>query len=948
MQTVFHLLDERIRDFLSASKIEEPTEPQRKAIPTVLQGHHVLLIAPTGLGKTEAALLPVFHNFLHRKESAETQKKGISILYITPLRALNRDMLHRTFDWGKHLGVNVAVRHGDTSQAERAKQARTPPDMLITTPETLQILFTGRRMRQYLSAIRWVIIDEVHELAGDERGAQLAVGLERLQELTRLTDHEFQRIGLSATVGLPEEIARYLGGRDGSQFRPVMVLEVDVTKHIDIAVELPSVQKEDYPLANRLSMEPISFTLLRRCKELIDTHTSTLLFINTRDGAEILASRFHLWKEDLKIGVHHGSLSKHARIEAENEFKAGILKSLVCTSSLELGIDVGDTDFVIQYNSPREVTRIVQRIGRSGHRVGRTSKGMILATNPEDLSESLVIARLALTGSLEQFTIRQNPLSVLSNQIISLALEYGRITAKTAYGIIVRAYPFHSLSWSVFESVVHQLKNQRSIWLEEENAGIVLVKRMNSRHYFLDNISMIPDEKTYPVIDISTRKSIGTLDESFVLSSGFEGEKFILRGRPWMIVKREENEILVSPIKEIGSVPSWVGEDIPVPFEVAQEVGRLRRLALEQKDLSNYPGDMETRQKFIGYIMNQKQQGFIIPDDTTITFDVEEKTIVINACFGTKVNETLGRLIAAVLAQSIGESIGINSDSYRITLELPGRIPPERVKEVLFSTQPGTLEYLMKTVLRNSTYLRWQLVHVARKFGALRKDFDYRAIGMKRLFGLFEQSLILEEALDKLMWERMDILRTAEVLKKIQSGEIAIHIQGLSPIALTGFETIRGLMVPQRADRSILMALKKRLEEADVTMVCTNCHHSWNTVAGRVSLQPTCSRCGAIKIAVIRRYNKKFLPLMSKKHRTAEENREVQRLHKNASLVLSYGKFAVLALVGRGIGPDTAARILGRYNKLELSKSEEREIKFLRDILQAELQYAKTRGFWDI
>ena len=309
-------------------------------------------------------------------------------------------------------------------------------------------------------------------------------------------------------------------------------------------------------------------------------------------------------------------------------------------------------------------------------------------------------------------------------------------------------------------------------------------------------------------------------------------------------------------------------------------------------------------------ITNQKQQGFILPDDETITLDVEEKTIVINVCFGTKVNETLGRLIAAVLAQSIGESIGISSDSYRITLELPGRIPPERIKEILFSTQPDMLEYLIKTILRNSTYLRWQLVHVARKFGALRKDFDYRTVGMKRLFSLFEQSLILEESLDKLMWEHMDITRTFQVLQKIQNGEITVHIQGISPIALTGFETIRGLMVPQRADRSILMALKKRLEDADITMVCTNCHHSWNTIAERVSMQPTCSRCGAIKIAMVRRYNKKFLPLLTKKHRTAEENKEVQRLYKNASLVLSYGKFAVLALVGRGIGPDTAARIL--------------------------------------
>jgi ATP-dependent Lhr-like helicase len=471
---------------------------------------------------------------------------------------------------------------------------------------------------------------------------------------------------------------------------------------------------------------------------------------------------------------------------------------------------------------------------------------------------------------------------------------------------------------------------------------------MNSRHYFLDNISMIPDEKTYTVIDISTRKSIGTLDERFVLSSGFEGEKFILRGRPWVIVKREENELLVSPVKEIGNVPSWVGEDIPVPYEVAQEVGMLRRLAATKQPISHYPSDRVSLEKFIDYIVTQQHQGFIVPDDRTITMDVEEKTFVINACFGTKVNETLGRLISAVLAQSIGESIGINSDSYRINLELPGRIPPERIKDILMTTKPDTLEYLMKTILRNSTYLRWQLVHVARKFGALRKDFDYKNIGIKRLASLFEQSLIFEEAIDKLLWERMDIEQTAQIIRKMQSGEITLHIQGLSPIALAGFETIRGLMVPQRADRTILMALKKRLEDADITLTCTNCHHSWNTFAGRTPIQPKCPRCGAIKIAVLRRYTKDTAKLLSKKHRTTEENKEVKRLHKNASLVLSYGKFAVLALVARGVGPDTAARILGRFNKLELTKSEELEIKFLRDILQAELQYARTRGFWDV
>ena len=947
MESVFSRLNPKIQKLLISRNIKAPTEPQVKAIPHILNGENVLLIAPTGLGKTESALLPIFNDFLKRKENGFEQDdiaKGISILYITPLRALNRDMLRRTIEWGNALGIDIAVRHGDTSKSERARQSKNPPDMLITTPETLQILFTGKRLRKHLHKVQWAIVDEVHELAHDERGAQLAVALERLYELTIKKDHGFQRIGLSATVGSPDEVACYLGGIENQKFRDVTVLEVDVTKHVDISVVIPSVKKEDYAQANRLSMEPLSFASLRRCKEYITKHVSTLLFINTRDGAEILASRFNLWKSDMAIGVHHGSLSKDARIESEEDFKSGKLKALVCTSSLELGIDVGNTDFVIQYNSPREVTRIVQRIGRSGHGIGRTSKGVILSTTPEDLAESLVIARRTLTGELEVFKVRQNPLSVLTNQIISIALEYGKITSDKIYEILKRSYPFHTLKKDIFNKVIQQLRSQRSIWVEGED---LIFKRRNSRHYFLDNISMIPDEKTYMAVDISSRKKIGKLDESFVLNYGFEGAKFILHGMPWTIVKREEEEILVSQSKELGDAPSWAGEDIPIPFEVAREVGKLRRLTSLKGKNKDYPCDKSSFDRIVKQLDNQKRQGFVVPDDTTITIEVEDKTIVINACFGTKVNETIGRIISALLAQSIGESVGINSDAYRINLELPQRLPAERIKNILLETKPESLWYLLNIILRNSTYIRWQLVHTARKFGAISKDFDYKNVGVKKLFTLFENSLIFDEAVDKLIWERMDLENTQKILREIQNGEINIHIQRLSPIALAGAETMRGLMVPQRADRSILMALKRRLDDTDITLVCTNCNKKWNTTVGRADVQPKCSSCGAIKIAVLRRYNKKLARVLTKKERTGEENKEVKRLHKNASLVLTHGKVAIMALVGRGIGPDTAARVLRRYDRMELEKSEELQLKFLRDILKAELNYARTRGFWD-
>jgi ATP-dependent Lhr-like helicase len=948
MISVFDTLHSSIQQFLSKQKITTATEPQTKAIPPILRQENTLLIAPTGLGKTEAAILPIFHNFLQKKNiNNKSTEKGISILYITPLRALNRDMLQRTIKWGNELNIKVAVRHGDTTSADRAKQSRSPPNMLITTPETLQILFTGKRLRQHLKTVQWVVIDEIHELASDERGAQLAVALERLYELTKTHNHSFQRIGLSATIGDPQEVATYLGGTENKSPRKVTIVEVDVTKHINLTVELPTIQKSDETIATQLRIEPISFALLRKSKKHLDDHISTLLFINTRDGAEILTSRFHQWQKDYPIEVHHGSLSKQARIDAENNFKKGALKALICTSSLELGIDVGNTDFVLQYNSPRQITRLIQRVGRSGHRIGKTSEGLILTSNTEDFIESAVIARRALQGKVEIINIRKNPLTVLSNQIINIVLEYGSISSEKIYDIITRSYPFITLTKQKYSKILNQIHNQRSIWFQEEDKTLYLQKRRFTRTYFLDNISMIPDENTYSVVDISTRRIIGTLDESFVLNAGFEGEKFILKGRPWMILKREEDSILVSSIEDQGEAPSWIGEDIPVPYEVALEVGKIRRKTTDTNLLTQYPTSKKSMKQFIDLIQNQQSQNLHIPSDKLITIELDEKTVIINACFGTKVNETLGRIIAALLAQNIGESIGITIDPYRIILELPGKLPPESIKKLIESTTPNNLDYLLETILKNSTYIRWQLVHVARKFGALRKDFDYKNIGMKKLLGIFEQTQVMDEALDKLIWERMDIEHTRDILTKIQNGTITLHIQGISPIGTQGFETTRGLMVPQRADRTILMALKNRLEDTAITLVCTNCHHTWDTHVRRTAKKPHCPKCKAIRIAVLRRHLRDDATLLSKPHPTKEERKTIQRLNKNASLILSYGYPAILTQISRGIGPDTTARLLSKFDRSTLEKNEEEFLCLLREILRAEILYARTRGFWD-
>ncbi|MDM7912966.1 MAG: DEAD/DEAH box helicase, partial [Methanotrichaceae archaeon] len=291
---------------LAEQSISEPTMPQVLAIPAILRGENVLLIAPTGTGKTEAAALPVFHKILTR------EREGIRAIYITPLRALNRDMLRRFQEWGEKLKVSVAVRHGDTGKTDRRRQALQPPDFLITTPETLQVMLTGKRLRKNLSTVKMVVVDEVHELASSKRGSQLAVLLERLVELAG----DFQRVGLSATVGSPEEVARLLAGTR----RRCKVVRADVERSNDFRVVSPQPTRADFALAGQLECDPRLAAQIHWIRETVKAK-KCLIFVNTRQAAEVLGSRFRQLGEP--IGVHHGSLSVGARVEAKEAFKGG-------------------------------------------------------------------------------------------------------------------------------------------------------------------------------------------------------------------------------------------------------------------------------------------------------------------------------------------------------------------------------------------------------------------------------------------------------------------------------------------------------------------------------------------------------------------------------------------------------------------------------------------------
>src|SRR5437762_606374 len=821
-------LDPPILDAVRALGIDEFTEPQVRAIPRILAGANVLLVAPTGIGKTEAAFLPILQHLL-REKPAPT-----SGLYITPLRALNRDMLRRMTFFAERLGVRVAVRHGDTTPQERAAMTRHPPDVLITTPETFQILFTGRRLREHLRSVRWVVIDEIHELASDERGAQLAVGLERLRDLT---GREFQRIGLSATVGTPDEVGAFLAGVD----RPVEVIRVRMPKGMRIRVEMPEPGKEDAEIADRLRVQAGQATALRRCYEQIKEHQSTLVFVDTRDTAEFLSSRLAAWYQDPGIGVHHGSLSKDVRVQMEDEFKAGRLRALVCTSSLELGIDVGGADFVLQYNSPREVSRLVQRIGRDGK----------------------------------------------------------------------------------------QLASLQVFWTRDGRLG----RSSNSLPYFCENISMIPDVKTYRVVVISSRRAIGTLDEWFVAENATLGESFIMRGAAWRFVEFKEDHILVEPVREIGDVPSWVGEDIPVPFAVAQEVGRLRR----ERDLAAYPVNGRGAAKFLEYLASVGDAP--LGTDKRITIETARDVIIVNACLGSKVNETLAQLISSLVSARFGQSVGLQTDPYRIVLEVPRSVNPQQIVEILRPEDPDALEPLLRVILKNSAFLRWAFVYVAKKFGALRRDVDWESVSIPRLLKTFENTPLFEEVLDKVFWERMDIPRTVDVLRKIRAGEIEVVVTRMTPVGRAGLEGGRLLVTPSKADHATLMAVKARLEEESAIFLCPNCKMSCRGTVRDLPAKIRCPRCEALMVAVIAPYEKDKVAKLDFGGTDKESRSKAKRLFTNASLVMAHGKKTVVALMARGVGEDTAARILRGYHETEED--------FLRDLLAAEVTYARTKRFWD-
>lgn len=921
------------------------TAPQLYAIPRIIEGKNILLMAPAGSGKTEAALLPILSKML-----VEVGSHGVKLLYITPLRALNRDLLDRIDWWAQKLDLKVAVRHGDTASRERRIQTISPPEILITTPETLQVILTAKILRNYLRDVRWVIVDEVHELATDKRGAQLSIALERLRLITGV---DFQRIGLSATVGSPRKIAEYLVGVG----RECEIIDASVTKNMEVNVLYPTPTSEDFELAEKLGVFPDVAARLKNIKNLIEEHESTLIFTNTRPLAEILTNRFRLWDEKVPVGIHHGSLSKSTRITAEHGLKSGELIGIICTSSLELGIDVGRIELCIQYNSPREVTRLVQRIGRSGHSIERTAKGVIIVMDSDDALESIVITRRARSGELEEAEIPLNSLDVLMHQVAGLALEYNRIKINDLMSVVKRSYNFKSLKMEQLMSVLQHMSSLGIIEVKDD--AVVKPRRsMELYQYYFSNLSMIPEERQYLVIEEKSGEPIGILDEEFVAEYGEPGTRLILTGKAWEILHTEGDRIYVSPLEDYeGAVPSWVGDEIPVPFEVAQEVGSLRRQYAERrisgedpekiiKDVAErYSVGFDVVYKAFREVEEHLLKKICVPSDKTILIEVSEPYIILHIHGGLKANRTVQKALAYHLSEKIGAPIHGQQNPYRVILKskhLTGEVILEAINELLRED----FEEKVRKAVEASTLFKRRLIHVARKMGVIKREASITDLNLSQLAEALRDTVVYSEALSYTLFHDFDVETAKKLLENIVEGVVEARVwksvyskpSPLASLTLSRFEHEGEVTTGEGLKKLVLSSVRTRLLYESWIQVCSECFEYYNKILVKnIDEKPKCPVCGSDRIGLARCELEDVLGLIARRGKPVnrKERKILAELRRNSVLIQKYGRPAAIVLSARGLTLKEVVNIL---------KQEDREsLRLIELIIEAEKKALQKR-----
>ncbi len=943
--TGFEFLAEPVRSILDEMGIREPTPPQAEASPLVARGENVLVIAPTGSGKTEAAMLPLLSRLVK-----EGHGDGISIIYITPLRALNRDMLRRLETWCSRLSLTVEVRHGDTPLSQRQRQSRSPPDLLVTTPETLQAILPGARMRRNLATVKAVVVDELHNLVESKRGVQLTVGLERLRKVAG----DFQLVALSATVGSPEETAGFIFGEARHS-----IVRALVPKEFRYRVEYPTPDSNDSEISRETFSTIDLAARLSLIDEQIESHKSTLIFVNSRTLAEMLGEKLNRLRGD--VGVHHGSLPREERERVENAFKQGQLRALVCTSTLELGIDIGSVDLVLQYMSPRQVTSLIQRVGRSGHDLRRTSEGVVITVSADDILESAAAIEEARSGRLEEMRPYRNSLDVLAHQIAGYLMDYDSMERSDILAEVRKARPFRELTEEAFLRVVEYLGQLRKLRAD----GTKLSRTRGTREYYFQNLSTIPDETRYFVVDVANNQTVGILGMEFVLLQAKVGLHFILKGRIWQIEKiANDRKIYVTSVEDpLAAVPGWDGEMLPIPCGLAQKTGRLRKkvasvLADNTPEVaagllaSQIPVSLDGTRMVVDEIHEHLRLGSPLPSDDLILLEGWQKYLIIHSCFGENVNRTLAYTFEEVLSRK-GLIRLWYLDGYRIMIELTvdsSEVDLRGLGEQLFGMTPEEFERTYAVAAQRNFPFPGRVKAIAERFGALRRGQFIAHPNLCSLPTRFENTPVFEEALQETGRDLLDMRRAKELLVQVAGGGVRVETflsdEKPTPIAyhiLYRYLDVPELVAPDSLAKTTIEKMKLSIYGTSIDLVCMKCGLGQGfTTIGEMSEEPRCASCGSGLLSpafwTASQVTKLMVRKLARDALSEDERSELAKARRAADLVLSYGRRAIVAQAVYGIGPQTAARIL--------AKMDEDEETFYRELLEAKLKFIETRPFW--
>ncbi len=880
---VFELLSKRVQSALREFNINEPTASQRLAIPLILQRKNVLIISPTGTGKTEAALLPSLDLIY------EQRGKGISLIYITPLRSLNRDLLDRITLWSNKLDFRCAVRHGDTTKSERRKQVLMPPDILVTTPETLQILLISKRIKEHLKNVKIVIVDEIHELAEDKRGVQLSIALQRLKFLAG----KFQIIGLSATIGEPEKLANFLVGKDEN----CEIVNASEERRMKIKVIYPSIEELDFKISNEIVIHPEVVSRLRTIKDLTENKNACLVFTNTRTEAEILGSRLRFL--GLDFYVHHSSLSTESRTFAEQSLKLGKIKGIVCTSSLELGIDIGNIDYVIQYNSPRQVTRMVQRIGRSGHFIKGIAEGSILPVNIDSFFESYVIVEKAMNNEFESIQIPEKPLDVLAHQIVGIVLDKGKVGINELISIISKAYPYMNITREEVERVIELLETLKPRALIRE--GEELIRATGSLGYYIENLSMIPDQIQFTVIN-DKEEFVGYLDESFLAEYGEECVKFVLKGEVWEITKINEDSRVVHCKKAediFGAIPSWVGEEIPVTKEIALHASNLRKFVyynsnnfdLVRSRISQEIVDNESLKNVIDYFKSFNKEEYNLANEKLITLEEWREAVIVNSCYGNRINRTIGKILTYLISKERGKGIRTIVTPYNIII-LSRNIDSKTVERIIKQLYLYDIDALIYSILsKDEPLVRYRFLHVAKRFGIIKHDVSIEIKLLENLILAYKNSVVYEETLKEILSRDLDVKGAKDVIRKIATKEIQVlRNDTVSKLSLDLIKLLPEFISNPSQIQSqsyIIEAYKTRLLSRSLTLVCTECWDYVDQIPLMNIQNFSCPYCNSKRVAVTKR-PAQFIHKLINSIQEGKINKKIKFLKKRLEIIADY------------------------------------------------------------